>query len=214
MCCWTSMLKFPSAIMLKRTLEFTMFLLVSITWFPRVVIAPPVASCYLFWLCEVPFRKGDFFSPTSLKAFNDFFLEFRSLSYEIETFFLKRWVLLSFKIFSFSLSMAFAFLGSFVIIFRILSRRVYETEREAWPNNKITCSTKFRNLSTVTSTVSSDGDYGCLLTLFISGIKGPLLPWNLSIWWSDVILVCEDNNDLIKSSRGFTCWRFDGNFMK
>ena len=29
-----------------------------------------------------------------------------------------------------TLSMAFAFLGSFVIILKILSRRVYETERE------------------------------------------------------------------------------------
>ena len=33
LCCQTSMLKCPSVIMLKRNLEFTLFILVSIVWF-------------------------------------------------------------------------------------------------------------------------------------------------------------------------------------
>ena len=73
-CCWTSMLKFPCTIMLKRTLEIMMFMLVWITWFPRVVIAPS-AMRFILTVWKV-FSKGDFFSPKSLKTSNDFFLDF------------------------------------------------------------------------------------------------------------------------------------------
>ena len=78
--------------------------------------------------------------------------------------------------FSLLLNIAYAFLGSFVIIFQMLSQGVYETEGEAGPNNKISCSIKVTNLSAGTSTASSDGAYDCPLTLSINGIKEPLLP--------------------------------------
>ena len=66
-CFWTSMLKFPCTIMLKRTLEFTMFMLVSITWFPLVVIAP-FAMRFILTVWRV-FSKGRFLLT---KIFKDF----------------------------------------------------------------------------------------------------------------------------------------------
>ena len=67
LCCWTSMLKFPFAIMLKQTLEFTMFLFVSIIWFPRVVKAPSAMR----FILTVPraFSKGIFLPTNIFKGF-------------------------------------------------------------------------------------------------------------------------------------------------
>ena len=109
--------------------------------------------------------------------------------------------------------MAFTLQGSFVIIFKMLARWLYETEREAWLSNKIASSAKVTNLSTSTSTVTWDGALRMSSNLLHERDKGlmisRLFPKNLSIWRSDVMTVCEDNNDLIKWSRFFTCWRFE-----
>ena len=160
------------------------------------------------------FRKPDLFSPASLKDSNDFFLDFSISIIWDRNFFPKSRVSFPLNTFSFSLSRAFAFLGSFVIIFKMLSRRVYATASEAWPKNKITYSTKVINFSTGTSTAPSDGALRMSSNYVHKRDKGPITsivsPWNLSIWWSDVETVCESNKDLIKSSRDFTCWRFEG----
>ena len=95
LCYWTSMLKSPSAIILKWILEYTIFiLLVLIIWLPRIVIAPATMQFVL------TVRKGDFFSPTPLKASYDFFLNFWD-----RKIFSKRRVSLSLNTLSFSLSM-------------------------------------------------------------------------------------------------------------
>ena len=65
--CWTSMMKLPAAIMLKRTLEFTMFMLVSITWFLRVVIAPSAMRFIL--IVRRAFSKGRFLLANIFKRF-------------------------------------------------------------------------------------------------------------------------------------------------
>ena len=104
-----------------------------------------------------------------------FFLDFSISIIWDRNFFPKRWVSLSFRIFLFSLSMAFTLIGSFVIIFKMLGRRVYETEREAWLSNKIASSAKVKNLSTSISTVTWDGALRMSSNPFMKGIKGSLL---------------------------------------
>ena len=114
------------------------------------------------------------------------------------------------NIFLFSLRMAFASLGSFVIIFKMLSQRVSDTKSEVWPINKTTGSTKVTNLSIGSPTDLPNGALWMSSNPFYKWNKRPrIFPWNLSIWWSDVATACEDNKDLIKLSRGFTCWRFE-----
>ena len=100
LCYWTSMLKSPSAIILKWILEYTIFiLLVLIIWLPRIVIAPATMQFVL------TVRKGDFFSPTPLKASYDFFLNFSISIIWDRKIFSKRRVSLSLNTLSFSLSM-------------------------------------------------------------------------------------------------------------
>ena len=76
--------------------------------------------------------------------------------------------------FSLLLNIAYAFLGSFVIIFQMLSQGVYETEGEAGPNNKISCSIKVTNWSTGTLTALSAGALPMFSDPFQKRDKGPI----------------------------------------
>ena len=150
------------------------------------------------------------------QASNDFFLDLSISMKWDRNFFTKWWVSLSFNIFSFSLSIGFTFLWSFVIIFKMLSRWYMKQKVRVDPTTKQLAQLRFCSvgLSTCTSTVSSDGALRMSYNPFHTRDKRPItsrtFSWNISIWWSDVMNVCEDNNDLINSSRGFTCWRFEG----
>ena len=75
-----------------------------------------------------------------------------------------------------AISLRHGFIGSFIIIFKMLSRRICDTESEARPSSKITSSTKVMNLSTGISTACQTVLYGCPLIFSINGLKSPLTP--------------------------------------
>ena len=109
-----------------------------------------------------------------IKTF-DFFLDFSISIIWDRNFLPKRWVSLSFRIFSFFPKHGFYSSRVFVIIFKMLARWLYETEREAWLSNKIASSAKVTNLSTSISTVTWDGALRMSSNPFMKGIKGSLL---------------------------------------
>ena len=74
------------------------------------------------------------------------------------------------------ISLSHGFIGSFIIIFKMLSRRICDTESEARHSSKITSSTKVMNLSTGTSTACQRVLHGCPLIFSINGIKSPFTP--------------------------------------
>ena len=200
MCCWTFILKLLSAIVLKRTLESTIF-----------IIAPSTMRFVeTVWSA---FSKSRLFLANIFKGFLWLFPRFfdpyhmRSKLFSKEVSFILPQYIFIFHKHSFSFSTIFHY------HFQDLSRRVNYTESEAWPSNKVTCSTKVTNLSPRTSTAWWDGALWMFSNPFHKRDKRPItsriFPWTFSIWWSDVMTVCGGNNNLTKSSRGFTSSRFE-----